>query len=115
MGPSNFQLGSPLFEAVFVEGTLTIYHLGFTLRNSRSELAVRFNDLSSIHSCLNGQIFSEAGRSGNLHQLLPLEIYYKADVLILSVDLQIYSRLMILLIELWRDVRAVEEHKLKTN
>lgn len=95
--------GKVLFSTNLEDGRLDVYVDGFSFGKNETVNKILFADISSINSHLNVELFSNAGRSGNLDFYVPLDIKYGSSHLSLSLPFLTYSNVMNILIGLRDD------------
>lgn len=92
--------GQVLFSTRLEDGQLDIYMDGFSFGKDKLMSRIFFADVSSIDSHLNAELFSNAGRSGDLDFYVPLDIRHASSNISLSVPLLTYSNVINILVEL---------------
>jgi hypothetical protein len=95
--------GRVLFSTNLEDGRLDVYVDGFSFGKNEAMKKILFADVSSINSHLKVELFSNAGRSGNLDFYVPLDIKYGLSHLSLSLPFLTYSNVMNILIGLRED------------
>lgn len=91
--------GQVLFSTRLEDGQLDIYMGGFAFGKDKLMSRVFFADVSSIDSHLNAELFSNAGRSGDLDFYVPLDIRHASSSISLSVPFLSYSNVINILVE----------------
>jgi len=92
--------GQVLFTTNLEDGRLDIYMDGFSFGKDEQMCKILFADVSSIDSHLKVEMFSNAGRSGDLRFYVPLDIRHGASDLSLSLPFLTYSNVMNILVGL---------------
>ncbi|WP_294738393.1 hypothetical protein [uncultured Pseudomonas sp.] len=100
---SDPELGQGVYE-IYLDGcTLRIFEKGVAINfEEKKDVGVLYSDILKITSHLSAQVFSQASANQNVNISIPLEIHLSEGVVVLEVQLLIYSRVLIVLNDMWR-------------
>jgi len=85
---------------------LSIFESGLAVVFPNESVNVFYRDVSKIISNLSAAVFSKASEAQDVNVLVPLEIVFLDEVVVLEVQLLVYSRLLIVLNEFWRNFKV---------
>ncbi|MDO7895296.1 hypothetical protein [Pseudomonas citrulli] len=100
-------LGQGVYEIVLEGCVLKLFEKGFTVNFKAERVDVFYSDVLNIVSHLSAEVFSKASESQSVDVKVPLEIHVPERVLALEVQLLAYSRLVIILNDLWKKKRQI--------
>ena len=95
-------LGVGVYEINLENCTLFIFEDGLSMLFPDREVCVKYDDILNIESHLSASVFSQVSKMQDVNVKLPLDINLSTGVVVLEVQLLFYSRILIVLIELWR-------------
>lgn len=99
---SDPELGQGVYE-IYLDGcTLRIFEKGVAIKFEGKDVGVLYSDILKITSHLSAPVFSQASANQNVNISIPLEIHLSEGVVVLEVQLLIYSRVLIVLNDMWR-------------
>jgi len=99
---SDPELGQGVYE-IYLDGcALKIFEKGAAIKSDEKNVSILYSDILKFTSHLSAAVFSKASANQNVHISMPLEIHLSESVVVLEVQLQIYSRVLIVLNDMWR-------------
>ncbi|TWC13363.1 MULTISPECIES: hypothetical protein [unclassified Pseudomonas] len=99
-------LGQGVYEIDLVGGALRLFEKGLAVELKQKKVDVLYGDISKITSHLSAAVFSKASATRSVNVSIPLEICFSEEVLVFEVHLLIYSRMVIVLNELWQGSKS---------
>lgn len=72
------------------------------INSKEKNFGVLYSDVLKITSHLSAAVFSQASVTHNVKISIPLEIHLSEDVVVFEVPLLIYSRVLIILNDMWQ-------------
>lgn len=103
---SDVLLGESVYRLPLNEFDIELFENGFRVDDRMVQVKVVISGVLKITSHLSAKVFSEASANQRVDTLIPIEIHTQDAMLVLSVPLLIYSRLLIILNEMWRRHRG---------
>ncbi|MFB3304748.1 hypothetical protein [Pseudomonas sp. AMR01] len=99
---SDPELGQGVYE-IYLDGcALKIFEKGVALKFKGKDIGALYSDILKITSHLSAAVFSQASANQNVNISIPLEIHLSESVVVFEVQLLIYSRVLIVLNNMWR-------------
>ncbi|MFQ6346132.1 hypothetical protein ACQRBV_22105 [Pseudomonas sp. R11F] len=99
---SDPKLGQGVYE-IYLDGcTLKIFEKGVAIKFKGKNVGALYSDILKITSHLSAAVFSQASANQNVNISIPLEIHLSESVVVFEVQLLIYSRVLIVLNDMWR-------------
>ncbi|WP_419795158.1 hypothetical protein MYA83_13450 [Pseudomonas palleroniana] len=99
---SDPELGQGVYE-IYLDGcTLKIFEKGVAIKFKGKNVDALYSDILKITSHLSAAVFSQASANQNVNISIPLEIHLSECVVVFEVQLLIYSRVLIVLNDMWR-------------
>lgn len=102
---SDPELGQGVYEIDLDGCILKIFEKGVAVRFEGKNVGVLYSDILKITSHLSAAAFSQASATRNVNISIPLEIHFSEGVVVFEVQLLIYSRVLIVLNDMWRSLR----------
>ncbi|HEK0905785.1 TPA: hypothetical protein SMQ04_000504 [Pseudomonas putida] len=103
---SDLLLGASVYRLPLNESDIELFENGFRVDDRMVQVKVVISGVLKITSHLSAKVFSEASENQRVDTLIPMEIHTQNAMLVLNVPLLIYSRLLIILNEMWRRPRG---------
>ncbi|WP_157696377.1 hypothetical protein [Pseudomonas asplenii] len=102
---SDPELGQGVYE-IYLDGcTLKFFEKGVAIKFEEKNVGVLYSDILKIASHLSAAVFSQASASQNVNISIPLEIHLSKGAVVFEVQLLIYSRVLIVLNDMWRSYK----------
>ena len=99
---SDPELGQGVYE-IYLDGcTLKIFEKGVAIKFEEKNVDILYSDILKINSHLSAAVFSQASANQNINISIPLEIHLSEGFVVFEVQLLIYSRVLIVLNDMWR-------------
>lgn len=99
---SDPELGQGVYE-IYLDGcTLEIFEKGVAIKFKEKKVGVLYSDILKIASHLSAAVFSQASANQNVNISIPLGLHLSESVVVFEVQLLIYSRVLIVLNDMWR-------------
>jgi len=99
---SDPELGQGVYEIYSNGCTLKIFEKGVGIKFKGKNVGALYSDILKINSHLSAAVFSRASANQNVNISIPLEIHLSESVVAFEVQLLIYSRVLIVLNDMWR-------------
>lgn len=99
---SDPELGQGVYEIYLDSCSLRIFEKGVAIKFKGGDVGALYSDILKITSHLSAAVFSQASANQNVNISIPLEIHLSESVVVLEVQLLIYSRVLIILNDMWR-------------
>lgn len=99
---SHPELGRGVYEVDLDACILGVFEKGVAIKFDGEGVGVLYSDIVNITSHLSAEVFSQASASRNFNISIPLEIHLSGSAMVLDVQLLIYSRVLIVLNDMWR-------------
>ncbi|WPO98261.1 hypothetical protein SFA35_16605 [Pseudomonas sp. HR96] len=96
------ELGQGVYEIYLDDCTLKIFEKGAAIKSHEKNVGFLYSDILKITSHLSAAVFSQASADQNVNILMPLEIHLFEGVVGLKLKLLIYSRILIVLNDMWQ-------------
>ncbi|WP_252092532.1 hypothetical protein [Pseudomonas sp. MWU13-3659] len=102
---SDPELGQGVYEINLDDCALSIFEKGVIIKSKEKNFGVLYSDVLKITSYLSAAVFSQASATHNVKISIPLEIHLSEGVVVFEVPLLIYSRVLIVLNDMWRSLK----------
>ncbi|WP_152979029.1 hypothetical protein [Pseudomonas corrugata] len=102
---SDPELGQGIYEIDLDGCVLRIFEKGVAIKFKGESVNILYSDILKITSHLSAAVFSQASAIQSVNISIPLEIHLSEDVVVLEVQLLIYSRVLIILNDMWRGLK----------
>ncbi|MDR2307116.1 MAG: hypothetical protein LBE53_07965 [Paucimonas sp.] len=102
---SDPELGQGVYEIYLDGGALKIFEKGVAINFKEENVNIFYSDILKITSYLSAAVFSQASATQNVNISIPLEIHLSEGVVVFEVKLLIYSRVLIVLNDMWRSLK----------
>ncbi|CAK16650.1 hypothetical protein PSEEN3945 [Pseudomonas entomophila L48] len=102
---SDPELGQGVYEIYLEGGALKFFEKGVAINFKEEHFNVLYSDILSVTSYLSAAVFSQASATQNVNISIPLEIHLSGGVVVFEVKLLIYSRVLIVLNDMWRSLK----------
>ncbi|WP_156315967.1 hypothetical protein [Pseudomonas sp. Pf153] len=99
-------LGRGVYEVGLDGCILRFFRRGLTIDFKDEAVNVLYSDILSITSHITAAVFSKASESQDVSISVPLEIHLSGRVVVVEVQLLAYSRVLIVLNDLWSDSKV---------
>lgn len=99
---SDPELGQGVYEIYLAGCALKIFEKGIAITFEEKNVDVVYSDILKITSHLSAAMFSQASVNQNVNISIPLEIHLSEAIVVFEVQLLIYSRVLIVLNDMWR-------------
>ena len=99
------ELGRGIYKIDLDGCTLKIFEKGVVIKFEGKNISVLYSDILKITSHLSAAVFSQASATQNVNISIPLEIHLSEGVVVFEVHLLIYSRVLIILNDMWRSLK----------
>ncbi|MBV4476869.1 hypothetical protein [Pseudomonas botevensis] len=96
------ELGQGVYEIDLDDCALNIFEKGVAIKSKEKNVGVLYSDILKITSHLSAAVFSQASATHNVNISIPLEIHLSEGVVVFEVQLLVYSRVLIVLNDMWR-------------
>ena len=99
---SDPELGQGVYE-IYLDGcALKLFEKGVAIKFEEKNVGVLYSDILKVTSHLSAAVFSQASANQNVNISIPLEIHLSEAIVVFEVQLLIYSRVLIVLNDMWR-------------
>ncbi|KTB70090.1 hypothetical protein AO068_25840 [Pseudomonas sp. ICMP 3272] len=95
-------MGQGVYEICLDGCTLKIFEKGVAIKFKEKNIDALYSDILKITSHLSAAVFSQASANQNVNISIPLEIHLSESIVVFEVQLLIYSRVLIILNDMWR-------------
>lgn len=102
---SDPELGRGVYEVRLDDCALSVFEKGVVVKFEEKSVGVLYSDILNITSHLSVAVFSQASATQDVNISIPLEIHLSEGVLVFEVQLLIYSRVLIILNDMWRSLK----------
>lgn len=102
---SDSELGQGIYEINLDGCALRVFEKGVNVKSKEKNFGVLYSDILRITSHLSAAVFSQASATHNVNISIPLEIHLSEGVVVIEVPLLIYSRVLIVLNDMWRSLK----------
>ncbi|NWA29170.1 hypothetical protein HX866_30215 [Pseudomonas gingeri] len=102
---SDSELGQGVYEIDLDNCALKIFEKGVAIKSKEKNVGVLYSDILKITSYLSAAVFSQASATHNVNISIPLEIHLSEGVVVFEVQLLVYSRVLIVLNDMWRSLK----------
>ncbi|WP_158467760.1 hypothetical protein [Pseudomonas putida] len=102
---SDPELGQGIYGIDLDGGVLKIFEKGVAVNFKGESFNILYSGIRNITSYLSAAVFSQASATQNVDVSIPLEIHFSEGVAVFEVKLLIYSRVLIVLNDMWRSLK----------